>query len=207
MGHKEEQTSSKNLTAPKASTSSKEEKEPNRLKEQNKSEVLKDTTSKLNNSASSAKKEESDTENKKNPFSFYKKPIDKKNEEENPSFHLGLQYQCDNKEKAFDCFIKAAQSGHSKALIALERLAHEMNPNKQLQLFNLYRTPPFSDQNKALYWCQQAMQSSYLQDLELSAENIKSLFEAKQDINLQQLSQILKSSTQQESKGLFNLFK
>ncbi|WP_218813549.1 tetratricopeptide repeat protein [Rickettsiella endosymbiont of Dermanyssus gallinae] len=207
IAHKEEQTSSKNSTVPQAPTRSKKPKEQDNLKDQKKPEILKETTSKLNNSVHDAKKEKPVIENKKNPFSFYKKTTDQKAEDKNSVFQLGLQCQSDNKEKAFDYFIKAAQLGHSEALLILERLAHEMNPDKQLQLFNLYRTPPFSDQNKALYWCQQAMQGSDLQGLELSTENIKALFESKQNINLQQLSQILKSSTQQENKGLFNLFK
>lgn len=206
--HKEEQTSSKNSAVSQGSRSSKKLKEQDNLKDQKKPEILKDTiSSKLDNSAHDAKKEKPVIANKKNPFSFYKKTTDQKAEDKDSVFQLGLQCQSGNKEKAFDYFIKAAQSRHSKALIALERLAHEMNPDKQLQLFNLYRTPPFSDQNKALYWCQQAMQSSDLQGLELSTANINQLLESKQDINLQRLSQILKSSTQQENKGLFNLFK
>ncbi|WP_218814160.1 tetratricopeptide repeat protein [Rickettsiella endosymbiont of Dermanyssus gallinae] len=204
---KEEQTSSKNSAVPKASTSSKKPKEQDNLKDQKKPEVLKDPSSKLNNSAHDAKKEKPVIENKKNPFSFYKKTTDQKAEDKDSVFQLGLQCQSDNKEKAFDCFIKAAQLGHSEALLILDRLAHEMNPDKQLQLFNLYRTPPFSDQNKALYWCQQAMQGSDLQGLELSTANINQLLESKQAINLHQLSQMLKPSMPWENKGLFNLFK
>ena len=86
---------------------------------------------------------------------FYEKAIVEKDQE--AAFHLGQLYQADNEEKAFDYFVKAAQWGHSEALLLLERLATELGPNRQLQLANLYRDPPFNKPYKALYWGRQAI--------------------------------------------------
>ncbi|MCZ6914541.1 MAG: tetratricopeptide repeat protein, partial [Rickettsia endosymbiont of Ixodes persulcatus] len=135
--------------------------------------------------ANSYEKGEKVSKDKDKALYFYEKAVAEKDNE--AAFRLGQLNQCDNEEKAFDYFVKAAQWGHVEALCYLERLAHERNPEKQLQLFNLYRTLPFNDRHKALYWCQQAIQSSNLQGLALSTAHIKRLFEAKQSINFQQL--------------------
>ena len=139
---------------------------------------------------------------------FYEKAIVEKDQE--AAFHLGQLYQADNEEKAFDYFVKAAQWGHSEALLLLERLAAELNPNKQLQLANLYRDPPFKNENKALYWGRQAIiasaNSSSLSDKAL----IKLIEDTEKNIsfeNLKVFSQKIARESVLTASSLFNFLK
>lgn len=63
-------------------------------------------------------------------------------------------YQLDpdviNREKAFACYMRAAELGHQDALVPLERLGEEMAPSKQLQLSRMYGR--FFNNEKMAYW-------------------------------------------------------
>ena len=92
----------------------------------------------------------------------------------------------------------------------LERLAAELNPNKQLQLANLYRDPPFKNENKALYWGRQAIiasaNSSSLSDKAL----IKLIEDTEKNIsfeNLKVFSQKIARESVLTASSLFNFLK
>jgi TPR repeat protein len=112
---------------------------------------------------------------KNNPLAlyFYEKAMVEKDKE--AAFRLGQWYQYDNEGKAFDYWVKAVQWGHSEALPLLERLAAELEPNRQLQLANLYRDPPFNNHYKALYWGRQAIVAN--ENSSLSDETLIKLIE------------------------------
>ncbi len=138
---------------------------------------------------------------------FYEKAMVEKDKE--AAFCLGQLYQADNEEKAFDYFVKAAQWGHSEALLLLERLATELGPNRQLQLANLYRDPPFNKPYKALYWGRQAIiahENGSLSDKTL----IKLIEDAEKNIsfeNLKVFSQNIASESVLTASSLVNFLK
>lgn len=138
---------------------------------------------------------------------FYEKAMVEKDKE--AAFCLGQLYQADNEEKAFDYFVKAAQWGHSEALLLLERLATELGPNRQLQLANLYRDPSFNKPYKALYWGRQviiAHENGSLSDKTL----IKLIEDAEKNIsfeNLKVFSQNIASESVLTASSLFNFLK
>lgn len=138
---------------------------------------------------------------------FYEKAMVEKDKE--AAFCLGQLYQADNEEKAFDYFIKAAQWGHSEALLLLERLATELGPNRQLQLANLYRDPSFNKPYKALYWGRQviiAHENGSLSDKTL----IKLIEDTEKNIsfeNLKVFSQNIASESVLTASSLFNFLK
>lgn len=138
---------------------------------------------------------------------FYEKAMVEKDKE--AAFCLGQLYQADNEEKAFDYFVKAAQWGHSEALLLLERLATELGPNRQLQLANLYRDPSFNKPYKALYWGRQviiAHENGSLSDKTL----IKLIEDTEKNIsfeNLKVFSQNIASESVLTASSLFNFLK
>jgi len=105
---------------------------------------------------------EQGTEVPKNmPFAekFYLKASDQGNTKAH--FQLGQFYQvehvgvCQDLEKSFNHYLQAAKAGDQAALAPLERLAEEMDADKQVALGDLYCSP-FTDIEKAKHWYQQA---------------------------------------------------
>ena len=67
------------------------------------------------------------------------------------SHQLGHDGKKKDLKEAFNCYIKAAKSGHQEALPPLERLGEEMSAEKQLELSQVYGTF-FHNKEKADYW-------------------------------------------------------
>ncbi|MES2142329.1 MAG: hypothetical protein V4471_05540 [Pseudomonadota bacterium] len=149
------------------------------------------------------------SKNKDKALYFYEKAMVEKDNE--TAFCLGQLNQFDNEENAFDYFVKAAQWGHTEAVQLLERLAAELDPNRQLQLANLYRDPPFNNKYKALYWSRQAIIASDVNSSLVSDEALIKLIEdTKKSIsfkNLKLFSQKLAHEPILTSRSLFNLLK